>query len=109
MVFITAEIGINHNGDVKIAEELIKFAKLYGCDAVKFQTFKQNSRISSQVKSVKYSETVIGLEETLDDMFNRLAMPFDEQKELFKDLLDILVRKGLISSEEQIELQSHLY
>ena len=32
-----------------------------------------------------------------------------EQKELFKDLLDILVRKGLISSEEQIELQSHLY
>ena len=37
MVFFTAEIGINHNGDVKIAEELIKFAKLYGCDAVKFQ------------------------------------------------------------------------
>ena len=33
----------------------------------------------------------------------------DEQKELFKDLLDILVRKGLITSEEQIELQSHLY
>ena len=33
----------------------------------------------------------------------------DEQKELFKELLDILVRKGLISSEEQIELQSHLY
>ena len=37
MVFITAEIGINHNGDVEIAKELIKFAKLYGCDAVKFQ------------------------------------------------------------------------
>ena len=37
MVFITAEIGINHNGDIKIAKELIKFAKMYGCDAVKFQ------------------------------------------------------------------------
>ena len=37
MVFITAEIGINHNGDVDIVKELIKFAKLYGCDAVKFQ------------------------------------------------------------------------
>ena len=37
MVFITAEIGINHNGDVEIVKELIKFAKLYGCDAVKFQ------------------------------------------------------------------------
>ena len=37
MVFITAEIGINHNGDLKIAKELIKIAKLCGCDAVKFQ------------------------------------------------------------------------
>ena len=37
MVFITAEIGINHNGDEEIVKELIKFAKLYGCDAVKFQ------------------------------------------------------------------------
>ncbi|MBL76928.1 MAG: N-acetylneuraminate synthase [Chloroflexi bacterium] len=37
MVFITAEIGINHNGDVEIVKELVKFAKLYGCDAVKFQ------------------------------------------------------------------------
>ena len=37
MVFITAEIGINHNGDIKIAKELIKFAKMHGCDAVKFQ------------------------------------------------------------------------
>ena len=37
MVFITAEIGINHNGDVNIAKELIKIAKNSGCDAVKFQ------------------------------------------------------------------------
>ena len=33
----------------------------------------------------------------------------EEQKQLFKDMLDILVRKGIISAEEQIELQSHLY
>ena len=37
MVFITAEIGINHNGDIDIAKELIKMAKECGCDAVKFQ------------------------------------------------------------------------
>ena len=34
---LIAEIGINHNGDVKIAIELIKKAKLAGFDAVKFQ------------------------------------------------------------------------
>ena len=37
MVFITAEIGINHNGDVNIAKKLINIAKKSGCDAVKFQ------------------------------------------------------------------------
>jgi|TARA_Y100000310_G_scaffold156270_1_gene155705 N-acetylneuraminate synthase len=37
MIFITAEIGINHNGDVEIAKKLIDVAKSVGCDAVKFQ------------------------------------------------------------------------
>jgi len=37
MVFITAEIGINHNGDIDIAKKLIKMSKECGCDAVKFQ------------------------------------------------------------------------
>ena len=37
MVFITAEIGINHNGDIDIAKKLIDIAKSAGCDAVKFQ------------------------------------------------------------------------
>jgi N-acetylneuraminate synthase len=36
-VFIIAEIGINHNGDVGIAKKLIDLAKNSGCDAVKFQ------------------------------------------------------------------------
>ena len=36
-IFFIAEIGINHNGDVNIAKELIKLAKDAGCDAVKFQ------------------------------------------------------------------------
>lgn len=36
-VFITAEIGINHNGDLKTAEKLIDAAAVAGCDAVKFQ------------------------------------------------------------------------
>ncbi|MDC0884183.1 N-acetylneuraminate synthase family protein [Nitrosopumilus sp.] len=37
MVFITAEIGINHNGDIEIAKQLIDIAVSTGCDAVKFQ------------------------------------------------------------------------
>ena len=37
MVFITAEVGINHNGDLDIAKKLIDIAADAGCDAVKFQ------------------------------------------------------------------------
>ena len=36
-IFITGEIGINHNGDVKIAKDLILGAKKSGANAVKFQ------------------------------------------------------------------------
>jgi N-acetylneuraminate synthase len=36
-IFIIGEIGINHNGSIEIAKELIKLAKEAGCDAVKFQ------------------------------------------------------------------------
>ena len=35
--FIIAEIGINHNGDMKICKKLIDIAKNSGCDAVKFE------------------------------------------------------------------------
>jgi len=36
-VYIIAEIGINHNGSLKLAKKLIREAKVAGCDAVKFQ------------------------------------------------------------------------
>ena len=36
-MFVTAEIGINHNGSIEIAKKLIDIAKSAGCDAVKFQ------------------------------------------------------------------------
>ena len=36
-IFIIAEIGINHNGDIQLAKKLIDLAKDVGCDAVKFQ------------------------------------------------------------------------
>ena len=41
--YIIAEIGINHNGDLTIAKELIDIAKVAGCDVVKFQ--KRNTDV----------------------------------------------------------------
>ncbi|MCH9644441.1 MAG: N-acetylneuraminate synthase family protein [Gammaproteobacteria bacterium] len=81
--YIVAEGGMNHNGSLRLAKQLIDEAVRTGCDAIKFQTFLPDSRISNKVKSINYAETVIGLEETLAQIFNRLAMPFDKQKILF--------------------------
>ena len=49
MVFIAAEIGINHNGDIKIAKKLIDLAVASGCDAVKFQKRTVNKVYSKEV------------------------------------------------------------
>ncbi|MBC8304452.1 MAG: N-acetylneuraminate synthase family protein [Pelagibacterales bacterium] len=42
-VIIIAEIGINHNGDLDIAKQLIDVASMAGCDAIKFQKRKIDS------------------------------------------------------------------
>ena len=49
MVFIVAEIGINHNGDMNIAKKLIDIASDAGCDAVKFQKRNVEKVYSSNV------------------------------------------------------------
>jgi hypothetical protein len=59
--YIIAEIGINHNGDIKLAKELIDSAKRAGADAVKFQTYitekrvKKNSPIYKILKNCELS------------------------------------------------------
>ena len=82
--YIIAEAGMNHNGSLSLGKKLIDEALKTRCNAIKFQTFLPNSRVSSKIKSVHFAEKADGIEETLHDMFARLAMPFSEQKELFK-------------------------
>ena len=52
-VFIIAEAGVNHNGSVKLAKELIDVAAKAGADAVKFQTFKAETLVSQDAKKAK--------------------------------------------------------
>ncbi len=49
MVFITAEIGINHNGSIVLAKKLIDVAASAGCDAVKFQKRTVNKVYSKEL------------------------------------------------------------
>lgn len=58
-VFIIAEIGINHNGDIKLAKKLIAKAKDSGCDAVKFQK-RTVEKIYSKEELDKFRESPWG-------------------------------------------------
>lgn len=53
-VFIIAEAGVNHNGDIEIAKKLVDKAVEAGADAVKFQTFKAHNLVSKDAKKARY-------------------------------------------------------
>ena len=75
MTFIVAEIGINHNGDLKITKKLIDLAVVAGCDAVKFQKRTVEKVYSSDVLDsprdspwgTTTREQKLGLEFSLND------------------------------------------
>jgi len=75
LTFIVAEIGINHNGDLKIAKKLIDLAVVAGCDAVKFQKRTVGKVYSSNVLDsprdspwgTTTREQKLGLEFSLND------------------------------------------
>ena len=52
-VFIIAEIGINHNGDLELAKKMIETAKKSGVDAVKFQKRDINLVYSKEILAQK--------------------------------------------------------
>jgi sialic acid synthase SpsE len=93
--FIVAEAGINHNGSLKIAKEMISKAKQSGVDAIKFQTFKADDLATP--KSPYYK------------IFKKVELKFDD----FKKLADFAKRKKIIFfstpfSEESVEVLSKI-
>ena len=55
-VFIIAEAGVNHNGDINLAKKLIDAAAKAGADAVKFQTFKAQNLVSKNAQKASYQK-----------------------------------------------------
>src|SRR3989339_2241169 len=67
-VFIIAEAGVNHNGDIELAKKLIDVAKEAMANAVKFQTFKaENLNTRAAPKSTYHIETT-GSEQSWFDL-----------------------------------------
>lgn len=73
-VLIIAEAGVNHNGDMKIACQLIDAAAQSGADIVKFQTFSADSLVTKNATKAKYQIETTGAAESQHEMLSRLEL-----------------------------------
>ncbi len=73
--FIVAEVGINHQGNLDQALEMIHVAKTAGCDAVKFQTFKAVEFVNDPSQLFTYWSQGNKITESMQAMFQRYELP----------------------------------
>ena len=76
-VYIIAEAGVNHNGDIILAKKLIDVAVESGVDAVKFQTFKTENLVSINAEKADYQKETTDEGETQFDMIKKLELDVD--------------------------------
>ena len=82
-VYIIAEAGVNHNGDIKLAYKLVDAAKEAGVSCVKFQTYITENDTVRNCEKADYQKKSDDLENQFD-MVKRLELSFDEYMELKK-------------------------
>jgi N-acetylneuraminate synthase len=118
--FVMAEVGVNHNGNLDLAKQLVEVAKAAGADAVKFQSFRTDRLVRSDAPKADYQKETTGADGGQMEMLRGLELspsshrflartcsdlgiefvssPFDEES---ADLLDSLgVRRFKVASGE---------
>lgn len=108
-VFIIAEVGANHNGDLELARRSIDAAFICGVDAVKFQTYTTDELLSNKDAIVIHGKNGNEITETVEEMFDKVTL----KREFHKEIFDYAKSKGLICfstpfSKEGVEFLEQL-
>ena len=91
-VFIIAEAGVNHNGNLNLAKKLVDVARDAGADAVKFQTFKAENVATANAPMAAYQKKNMGKEGSQLDMIRKLELSFQD----FAALKGYCDKKGIL-------------
>ncbi|WP_313153526.1 N-acetylneuraminate synthase [Lacrimispora sp.] len=83
-VMIIAEAGVNHNGDLNIAKQLVDAASVIGADAIKFQTFRAKHLAVPDARKADYQIENTGQTMSQYEMLKSLELSWQEFEELFQ-------------------------
>jgi N,N'-diacetyllegionaminate synthase len=81
-VFVIAEAGINHNGDMQLVKRMIDIASDSGADAVKFQTYNAEKLLVQDAPKAQYQRETTGAQESQLDMLKRVELSRDQHIEI---------------------------
>jgi N-acetylneuraminate synthase len=90
--FIIAEAGVNHNGDVDLAKQLIDASVMAGADAVKFQTFHADNVVTCAAEKAGYQKRTTLPDESQYDMLKKLELSDD----VFLELSDYAKKRKIL-------------
>ena len=101
-VFVIAEAGVNHNGDIEIAKQLIDAASEAGADAVKFQTFQADSLVCRTAKKAEYQLETTDRTETQYDMLKKLELT----PQMHLELIEHCLKRNIMFLSTPFDLES---
>lgn len=100
--FIIAEAGVNHNGSMELAYELVDAAIKAGADAVKFQTFKTEHLVTKTAWQAEYQEKNLGESSSQFSMLKKLELSYEQ----FRQLKQYCDAKGIMFLSTPFDLES---
>ena len=102
--FLIGEAGINHNGDIKKAFEMIEVAKKNGLNAIKFQTFNADEFINDKSLTYTYTSKEKKITESQYDIFKRCEFSKDDWYKI-KEKCDKEEIIFLSTPEDELDLE----